>query len=299
MAKINLHEATREQLVDGAGLRPLVAEAVLKVRDERGGEIADISALKDAVSEVKGIGPAALDQLGDVLKVSRQATKPAAETPAEAAAPAVKAGTEDARQATEATASGVKVGAEEVRRTTEEVGPNAISGVKVARQTAEETAKVLASGVKAGAEEASRTVEKTAEIASLVTRRSVDAAEQVAERTAEVTSLATRGVVEMVGRRVSDLADAEQAAVVRSSETASELSQLVARLVNEQVQANIEMLQTLARARTWREALEAQNEFFRGNIERMTSGTSRYVETVARLTPSLAGIGRGEVKRAA
>ena len=58
MAKINLHEATREQLVDSAGLRPLVAEAVLKVRDERGGEIADISALKDAVSEVKGIGPA-------------------------------------------------------------------------------------------------------------------------------------------------------------------------------------------------------------------------------------------------
>ena len=46
MAKINLHEATREQLVDGAGLRPFVAEAVLKVRDERGGEIADISALR-------------------------------------------------------------------------------------------------------------------------------------------------------------------------------------------------------------------------------------------------------------
>jgi hypothetical protein len=59
------------------------------------------------------------------------------------------------------------------------------------------------------------------------------------------------------------------------------------------------MLQTLARARTWREALKAQTEFFRGNIERMTSGTSRYVETVARLTPSLAGIDHGEVKRAA
>jgi phasin family protein len=277
MAKINLHEATREQLVDGAGLRPLVAEAVLKVRDERGGEIADISALKDAVSEVKGIGPAALDQLGDVLKVSRQATKPAAETSAEAAAPAVKAGTEDARQATEATASGVKVGAEEVRRTTEEAADTATSGVKVARQTAEESSKVIASGVKVGAEEASRTVEKTA----------------------EVTSLATRGVVEMVGRRVSGLADAEQAAVVRSSETASELSQLVARLVNEQVQANIEMLQALARARTWREALEAQTEFFRGNIERMTSGTSRYVETVARLTTGLGAVGRGKEKRAA
>src|SRR5215207_9221350 len=116
MAKINLHEATREQLVDSAGLRPLVAEAVLKVRDECGGEIADISALKDAVSEVKGIGPATLDQLGDVLKVSRQATKSAAETSTEAAAPAVKAGTEDAHRTPEAAASGVKDRAEEVRR---------------------------------------------------------------------------------------------------------------------------------------------------------------------------------------
>jgi len=292
MAKINLHEATREQLVDGAGLRPLVAEAVLKVRDERGGEIADISALKDAVSEVKGIGPAALDQLGDVLKVSRQATKPAAETSAEAAAPAVKAGTE-------AAASGVKVGAEEVRRTTEEAADLATSSVKVARQTAEETAKVLASGVKDGAEEASRTVEKTAEITSLVARGSVEAAERVAEKTAEVTSLAARGGVEMVGRTVSGLADAEKAAVVHSSEAAGELSQFVARLVNEQVQANVEMLQALARARTWREALEAQTEFFRGNIERMTNGTSRYVETVARLTTGLGAVGRGKEKRAA
>ena len=160
--------------------------------------------------------------------------------------------------------------------------------MKVARQTAEETAKVIASGVKAGAEEARRTVEKTAEITSLVARGSVEAAERVAEKTAEVTSLAARGSVEMVGRTVSGLADAEKAAVAHSSEAASELSQFVARLVNEQVQANIEMLQTLARARTWREALEAQTEFFRGNIERMTSGTSRYVETVARLTPGLA-----------
>ena len=277
MAKISLHKATREQLVEGAGLRPMVAEAVLKVRDERGGEIADISALKDTLSDVKGIGPASLDQLGNVLKVSRQAAKPAAEKPADATAPAAKAGTEDASRPTEAAASGVKVGAEEVRRTTEEAVDTAISSVKVARQTAEETAKVIASGVQAGAEEAGRTVEKTA----------------------DVTSLVARGGVEMVGRRVSGLADAEKAAVARSSEEVSELSQFVARLFTEQVQANIEMLQTLARTRTWREALEAQNEFFRGNIERMTSGTSRYVETAARLTTGLAGVGRGKGKRAA
>src|SRR3954454_10654555 len=85
VTKIDLHEATREQLVEAAGLRPLVADAVLKARDERGGGIADIGALKDALGEVKGIGPATLDQLGDVLKVGRRAVKPADEKPAEAA----------------------------------------------------------------------------------------------------------------------------------------------------------------------------------------------------------------------
>jgi phasin family protein len=273
MAKISLHKATREQLVEGAGLRPLVAEAILKVRDERGGEIADISALKDTLSEVKGIGPASLDQLGNVLRVSRQATKPAAEKPADTAAPTAKAGSEDARQTTEAAASGVKVGADEIRRTTEEAADTATSGVKVARQTAEETAKVLVSGVQASAEEARRTMEKTAELSSLAARGSIEA--------------------------TSGLADAEKAVVVHSSKAASELGRFVARLVKEQVQANIEMLQALARARTWREALEAQTEFFRGNIERMTSGTSRYAETVASLTAGLAGIGRGKGKRAA
>src|SRR3712207_1613837 len=146
MAKISLHKATREQLVEGAGLRPMVAEAVLKVRDERGGEIADISALKDTLSEVKGIGPASLDQLGNVLRVSRQAAKPAAEKPADAATPAAKAGTEDDHRTTKAATSGVKVGAE-VRRTTEEAADTATSGVKVARQTAEEAAKVIVSDV--------------------------------------------------------------------------------------------------------------------------------------------------------
>ena len=34
MTKIDLYEATREQLVEAAGLRPLVADAALMARDE-------------------------------------------------------------------------------------------------------------------------------------------------------------------------------------------------------------------------------------------------------------------------
>ena len=299
MAKINLHKATREQLVDGAGLRPLVAEAILKVRDERGGEIADISALKDAVSEVKGIGPASLDQLGNVLKVSRQATKPAAETPAEAAAPAVKAGTEDAQPADRSGSLG--------REGRGRGGPpddgRGCRHRNLGREGRPSDSRGDRQGPRLGREsrgrggQPHRGEDRRDHLAGGSRQRR--GGRRVAEKTAEVTSLAARGGVEMVGRTVSGLADAEKAAVARSSEAASELSQFVARLVNEQVQANIEMLQTLARARTWREALEAQTEFFRGNIERMTSGTSRYVETVARLTTGLGAVGRGKEKRAA
>src|SRR4051812_36077003 len=100
VTKIDLHEATREQLVESAGLRPLVADAVLKARDEHGGGIADLGALKEALGEGKGIGPATLDQLGDVLKVGRKAARPAGEKPAEAAPPAAKAGEREDGRAT-------------------------------------------------------------------------------------------------------------------------------------------------------------------------------------------------------
>src|SRR3954453_8200998 len=120
LTKIDLHEATREQLVEAAGLRPLVADAVLKARDEHGGGIADLGALKEALGEVKGIGPATLDQLGDVLKVGRKAAKPAGEKPAEAAPPAVKAGEREVGRATGEAAEAAASVAKVARRTTEE-----------------------------------------------------------------------------------------------------------------------------------------------------------------------------------
>src|SRR4051794_38027396 len=148
MAKLDLNEATREELVDVAGLRPFVAEAVLKARDEHGGAIAGIGALKDALGEVRGIGPATLDQLGDHLKVGRQPAEPAAAKAAEAA-PA--------------------------------------PGPKVARQPEEKSAEAEAPapGVKVATEEARRTVERTAEVASLAVRRGVEAAGRTAGGTAE------------------------------------------------------------------------------------------------------------------
>src|SRR5690242_9798708 len=185
VTKIDLHEATREQLVEAAGLRPLVADAVLKARDERGGGIADIGALKDALGGVKGIGPATLDQLGDVLKVGRRAARPADGKPAEAAPRAAKAGRATG-EAAEATAPVAKV----ARRTTEETAAApaveagteaaadaATAGTKVARRTAEETV-AAAPVVKAGLEGGSRAVERTAEVALTVVHGGAQAAER-------------------------------------------------------------------------------------------------------------------------
>src|SRR3954454_14699850 len=151
VAKIDLHEATREQLVEAAGLRPLVADAVLKARDERGGGIADLGALKDALGGVKGIGPATLDQLGEVLKVGRKAARRANGKPAEAAPPAAQAGGEEVRRAdeeagratgegAEATASVPHAAAEAGNRTGEETG-------RAASKAAEATTSVAAAGV--------------------------------------------------------------------------------------------------------------------------------------------------------
>jgi hypothetical protein len=113
------------------------------------------------------------------------------------------------------------------------------------------------------------------------------------ERTAEVASLAARRGVEAAGRTAGGTVEAGRAAAERPGEAVRGLGQLVARLVDEQVRANLDTMQGLARARTWREALEVQHEFFRGNVARMIEGTGRYAETMTRLTAGLAEVGRG------
>jgi competence protein ComEA len=62
MAKVNVNSATRDDLVNVAGLRPDVADAVLGFRRKHG-RITDVQALE----ELPGIGPATVDQLRKAL----------------------------------------------------------------------------------------------------------------------------------------------------------------------------------------------------------------------------------------
>ena len=62
MAKVDVNSATREDLVDVAGLRPDVADAVLEFRRKHH-RIADVQALE----ELPGVGPATVEQLRKAL----------------------------------------------------------------------------------------------------------------------------------------------------------------------------------------------------------------------------------------
>lgn len=255
MAKVNVNKASREELVEVAGLRPVVAEAVLKARDEHHGRIPNVDALKESLREVRGVGSATLDQLADALSFGAAATHEAAEKTAEVAHTAARNG-----------ADAAKAGAEVARQTTD-----------VARQA----------------------TEKTAEVAQATARQTTEAVRQGAEKTAEVTSIMARSGVEAAQRVADRVAQTEQAVAARSGEAVTDLSQLVVHLMNEQLQANVETLQALARARTWREAVELQSDFFRANVERATEGTSRYVEALTRLMTSMVKVGQEQAKKAA
>jgi competence ComEA-like helix-hairpin-helix protein/phasin family protein len=232
MAKVNVNSASREELVDVAGLRPALAEAIVKHREEHG-RIADI----DALGDLKGVGAATLEQLKDVLQFGAEKAKETAAKTAEVATTAVRNGAETAK-----------------------------AGVEAAHQAAQ------------------RAADKGAEVTSIATRQGAEAAQRGAEAAQRVAG---------------QFAEAGKAAAERSGETAQDLGRLVVDLMNEQVQANVEALQDLARARTWREALEVQNRYVRGNVERASQGASRYVEAVTKLVAGVAQAGREQARKAA
>src|SRR5215218_10892597 len=113
MARLNVNIASREELVDVAGLRPEVADEVLKLR--RKGRIASAEAL----CEVPGVGPATLEQAREALDFGAPAgdgdgrdregtasrtTAEAGGSGAEAAASVAYDGLEAARRSTEGAA---------------------------------------------------------------------------------------------------------------------------------------------------------------------------------------------------
>jgi competence ComEA-like helix-hairpin-helix protein len=157
MPKVNINTASREELVEGAGLRPDLADAILKFRGKHGGKITDVQALQ----ELPGVGPATIEQLRKSLDFSKEkasngegkneragngagrAARETAEKSADGAASVARSTAEAERDAMEAGAqtgsTAARSGLQLVQRTSE-----AVEEVQheTARQSAEGTAEI-------------------------------------------------------------------------------------------------------------------------------------------------------------
>ena len=182
MAKVNVNSATRDDLVNVAGLRPDVADAVLGFRRKHG-RITDVQALE----ELPGIGPATVDQLRKAL----------------------------------------------------DLGDKGGNGGDQAR-----------------------------------------AGERAAETGVRVASTTAREGLGVVRRTVGAAAETEREVVGRSAEGAAELGRLWVDLLGEQTRHNLEVATALGRAVRWDEVAQAQSEFVRDSLERLSELNRRYLEIV-------------------
>lgn len=97
MARVNVNSATRDDLVNVAGLRPEIADAVLEFRRKHH-RITEVQALE----ELPGVGPATVEQLRKTLDFGdKGGTGSQAKAVERVAAPGARAASTVAREGTE------------------------------------------------------------------------------------------------------------------------------------------------------------------------------------------------------
>src|SRR4051794_30757081 len=159
MPKLNVNDATREQLVETAGLRPAVADALLEFRAEHSGKITS----PEALGELPGVGPATLDQLRDVLDFRDRGEKAGNGSDRGGNGAAEREVRQTTERTTEAAASVARSGAKVAREATE-TGAQATTAARSGLQLVERTAGAFG---EAQRETAQRSAEVTAELGRL------------------------------------------------------------------------------------------------------------------------------------
>ena len=136
--KPDLNEASREELVEVAGLKPAKAETIVKLRQEQG-PIGSLEQLRDAAK----LGKAEIDKLQDSFVVATKAAGETAQAVAKQGAEATKRATETAQQmgrrgaeATQQAASRGGEAAKMVAETAQDVGRR---GAEAAQRIGETT----------------------------------------------------------------------------------------------------------------------------------------------------------------
>jgi hypothetical protein len=179
MPKLNVNDATREQLVETAGLRPAVADALLEFRDKHGGKIEG----PDALGELPGVGPATLDQLRDVLDFRDKGERDKGEKAGNGSDKAGNGAEHEVRQTAE--------------RTTEAAASVARSGAKVAREVTETGAQATTAAARSGLQLVERTAGAFGEVQRETAQRSAEATAELGRLFAELLSEQTRHNLEM------------------------------------------------------------------------------------------------------
>src|SRR4051794_23083568 len=170
MPKLNVNDVTREQLVETAGLRPAVADALLEFRAKHGGKIES----PEALGELPGVGPATVDQLRDVLDFRDRGEKGGNGSD--------KAGREAER---------------EVRQTTEKTAEAVRGGVRVAREATETGAQATTAAARRGLHLVERTAGAFGEVQRETAQRSAEATAELGRLFVELLSEQTRHNLEV------------------------------------------------------------------------------------------------------
>src|SRR3954454_1728074 len=179
MPKLNVNDVTRDQLVETAGLRPAVADALLEFRDKHGGKIEG----PDALGELPGVGPATLDQLRDVLDFRDKGERDKGEKGGNGSDKGGNGAEREIRQTTE--------------RTTEAAASVARSGAKVAREATETGAQATTTAAATALRRFERTAGAFGEAQRETAQRSAEATAELGRLFVELLSEQTRHNLEV------------------------------------------------------------------------------------------------------
>jgi len=272
MSKINVNVATRDELAEVAGLRPELAEAIVKLRDERG-KLSNIEEL----DEVQGVGPATLEQLRQAFTFG-----PTAEEKAERQQAKAEEKAERERIEAEEKAERDRVEAEDKAKR---------ERVKAERDHAKAEEKAERERIEA-AQEAERVAKETA-------KKMAEAGRDVATAGAQAASNAARTGLQLVQRTAGSTVQVQRETMRKSAEGTAELGKLYTDLLKEQTQHTVQVAQAFGKVFNWNEAVQAQSEFIRASFERMNQLNSRYIEIVQAVMTSAVSGAKDQAKKAA
>ena len=264
--KLNINEATREELIDVLGLRGNQADALLKQREEKG----DFASFDD-LQDINGIGQATVDNIKDLITMQAEKANEAAGK----AAQGMKEAAETGGKATAEAAKTADATADKMQSTNRELADKTVQGVNEAAETGRkataEAAKTAATLTSKMWSVGSETADRTAHGMNETGRKTAAETGSEGVKTAEVAA----GKVQSIGRELAERnADTAERFLPGSGEAIADTTKLATLFVSywpEQIGDNFRTLNRLAGAKSFGEAIEIQSSFARGSFERLAN----------------------------